>query len=114
MKSPSRVLWIALFAIPLIAIAAVAAPQDEKGKQGPLPWAYGADAPPAPAAPPAQPDMSPKHVPGSDLSFTLPQVRDTYGPADWHPGDHGPMPDIVAHGKKPVRGKRFCRELSNS
>jgi cytochrome c553 len=101
MKSPSRVLWIALFAIPLIAIAAIAAPQEEKGKQGPLPWAYGADAPPAPAPPPAQPDTSPKHVPGSDLSFTLPQVRDTYGPADWHPGDHGPMPDIVAHGKKP-------------
>jgi hypothetical protein len=98
MKNSVRVLLIALFAIPLIGTAA----QQEKGKEGPLPWAYGADAPPAaPAAPPAQADMSLKHVPGSNLSFTLPQIRDTFGPADWHPGDHGAMPDIVAHGKKP-------------
>jgi cytochrome c553 len=34
------------------------------------------------------------------LTFTLAQVRDGFGPADWFPGDHPPMPDIVAHGKR--------------
>src|SRR5690349_1621785 len=79
------------------------------------PWAYGfatppgpagAPAAPAPAAPaaarggggqPAAPDTTQHQVPGSTLSFTLAQVRDTYGPADWFPGDHPSMPDIVAH-----------------
>ena len=99
MKNSLWVLLVTLLAVPFIGTAA---PQQEKGKEGPLPWAYGADAPPpAPVTQPNQPDMSLKHVPGSNLSFTLPQIRDTFGPADWHPGDHGAMPDIVAHGKKP-------------
>jgi cytochrome c553 len=34
------------------------------------------------------------------LSFTLAQVRDTYGPADWFPGDHGEMPPIVKNGRR--------------
>jgi cytochrome c553 len=34
------------------------------------------------------------------LSFTLAQVRDGFGPADWYPGDHPAMPDVVAHGKR--------------
>jgi cytochrome c553 len=39
-------------------------------------------------------------VPGSTLSFTAAQVRDTYGPADWFPGDHPTMPEIVARGSR--------------
>ena len=83
---------------------------------GPPAWAYGT-APGAPPAgtPPAAPaatgagqapqapaDTSMKHLPGSSLEFTLPQVGDPFGPADWFPGDHPQMPDIVAHGKKPA------------
>ena len=64
-------------------------------------WAY-AIPPPAPAgAPPAAPDTSPKQIPGSTLSFTRQQISDGFGPADWFPGDHPTMPDIVAHGKRP-------------
>lgn len=69
-------------------------------------WAYGfpaAPAPgaaPAPAATPAPDDGTLHKLAGSALSFTLTQVRDGYGPADWFPGDHPPMPDIVAHGKR--------------
>ncbi len=37
---------------------------------------------------------------GSKASFTRAQVIDYYGPADWFPEDHPPMPDIVAHGRK--------------
>jgi len=90
------------------------------------PWAYGFDGPAAAAAatpapggaargqgaaapaaagggargPAAAPDSTPHQVPGSTLSFTLAQVRDTYGPADWFPGDHPAMPEIVARGSR--------------
>ena len=90
------------------------------------PWAYGFDAPApaAGAAPPAAaggggrgqgaggggggagrgqaaaPDTTQHQVAGSTLSFTAAQVRDTYGPADWFPGDHPAMPEIVAHGSR--------------
>jgi cytochrome c553 len=50
-----------------------------------------------------------RHLPGSKFSFTLTQIRDNSGPADWYPEDHPPMPDIVAHGKKPnVTACSFC------
>jgi cytochrome c553 len=82
------------------------------------PWAYGFDGP-APsggaaaaapgrgaapagrgAAPAPAPDTTQHQLAGSSLSFTLAQVRDGYGPADWFPGDHPQMPDIVAHGRR--------------
>ncbi|HEY7284438.1 MAG TPA: c-type cytochrome [Vicinamibacterales bacterium] len=73
-------------------------------------WAYAI--PPAPAAAPATPpapDTSPKQVPGSTLTFTRQQISDGFGPADWFPGDHPSMPDIVAHGKRPdVRACGLC------
>jgi len=50
-----------------------------------------------------------KHLEGSTGAFTLAQIRDAFGPADWYPGDHPPMPDIVAHGKRPdVRACSLC------
>src|SRR5215831_5224723 len=51
-------------------------------------------------APQAAPDTSQHQLPGSTLSFTLAQIRDGYGPADWYPGDHPAMPEIVAHGRR--------------
>jgi cytochrome c553 len=74
-------------------------------------WAYGyAPAGAAAAARPAgpsqggrgaQPDTTPKTLPGSTGSFTSAQIRDGFGPADWFPGDHPPMPEIVAKGRRP-------------
>jgi cytochrome c553 len=49
----------------------------------------------------AAPDTSPKRLAGSNLEFTLTQIRDGFGPADWFPGDHPTMPEIVAHGGGP-------------
>ena len=79
----------------------------------PPPWAYGFAGPAttpsaAPAGapqrgrggPPPAPDTSLRTVPGSTASFTLAQIRDTYGPADWFPGDHPQMPAIVAQGRR--------------
>ncbi|MCU1384523.1 MAG: hypothetical protein JWL71_3220 [Acidobacteria bacterium] len=85
----------------------------------PPPWAYGfpstapvtpsaATAASAPAAA-AAPDVAPRQLPGSSGSFTLAQIRDGFGPADWFPGDHPAMPEIVAHGKRPdVRACSLC------
>jgi cytochrome c553 len=67
-------------------------------------WAYGvpADGSAPAAAAPAAPDTTPKAIPGSDKQFTRAQIGDAFGPADWLPGDHPTMPDVVAHGKKPT------------
>jgi cytochrome c553 len=62
----------------------------------------------APAAAPAaeQPTIQ---LPGSTLRFTLAQVRDGFGPADWFPGDHPQMPEVVAKGRRPdVRACSLC------
>ena len=85
------------------------------------PWAYGFDAPaaaPAANAAPAAgrgqgggagggagrgqaaPDTTQHKLEGSTLSFTVAQIRDGFGPADWFPGDHPAMPEIVAHGSR--------------
>jgi len=78
-------------------------------------WAYAIPpAPPAapagaPAAQPAPPDPAPRTLPGSTLSFPLANIRDAFGPADWFPGDHPAMPEVVAKGRKPdVRACSLC------
>ena len=78
-------------------------------------WAYGFPNPAAPpvAAPgrgaPAAPDTAPKKIPGSTLEFTNAQIRDGFGPADWFPGDHPTMPEIVAKGRRPdIRACALC------
>jgi len=103
--------FVGIFAIALVFVLAagyVAAQQSGAGSVPP-PWAYGFPAPAGPAAsnapaaaPPAAapPDNTMHQLPGSSGSFTLNQIRDQYGPADWYPGDHPAMPEIVAHGKK--------------
>ena len=48
-----------------------------------------------------------RHLPGSNGAFTLKQIHNSFGPADWYPGDHPVMPDIVAHGKE-ATGLRAC------
>jgi cytochrome c553 len=87
------------------------------GADGPPAWAYGYPQPAAAAAPAggggrgaqAAPDTSPKRLAGSNLEFTLAQIRDGFGPADWFPGDHPTMPEIVAHGRRPdVRACALC------
>jgi len=40
-------------------------------------------------------------VPNSGARFTLRQAVDRFAPPEWHPGRHPPMPDVVAHGRRP-------------
>jgi cytochrome c553 len=72
-------------------------------------WAYAIPLPPPAGAPAAAPDTSSKQLPGSTFSFTRQQIADGFGPADWFPGDHPAMPDVVAHGKRPdARACALC------
>lgn len=100
-------------ALVFVIAAGVLAAQQQSARGStavPPPWAYGFTSPPgppaaapaAPAAPAAQPapDPTPHKLPGSTLSFTVAQIRDGFGPADWYPDDHPAMPEIVAHGKR--------------
>ena len=90
-------------------------------------WAYGF--PPGPAAAanpgggrcgsggrgggggrgPQAPNTSTLKLEGSTLEFTRAQVSDGFGPADWFPGDHPTMPEVVAHGRRPdIRACALC------
>jgi cytochrome c553 len=55
------------------------------------------------------------HVPDSSASFTVTQERDLFFVPDWHPGDHAPMPDIVARGRRPdVRACGSCHRAEGT
>jgi cytochrome c553 len=85
----------------VLALASWVATEGLRAYGDPPAWAYAIPlALPADAVP-ASPDTSIKQIPGSTLTFTRQQIADAFGPADWFPGDHPPMPDIVAHGKRP-------------
>ncbi len=90
-------------------------------------WAYGylkPFAPGDPVAPPCPSDARPfpdcayvgaplaedgvKHeLPGAASTFTHREIYFDFGPADWYPEDHPPMPEIVAKGKQ-AAGIRAC------
>lgn len=46
-------------------------------------------------------------LPGTSLTFTRAEANDSWKPADWFPGDHPEMPEIVATGDM-ERGIRPC------
>jgi cytochrome c553 len=108
--------WASTFTMPL------AAQESDRHSNRDLPadlpaWAYGydnvvegtrADTPDSDARG-GKDDGTLRHIPDSTRSFTLTQIRDNSGPADWFPNDHPTMPDIVAHGRKPdVTACSFC------
>jgi len=104
--------FVAIVVLGLTALAAAVAVQAQQaapaqGGAKLVPWAYAiVPAPPAPpagapAAAPPPVDPTVRTLPGSTLSFTLAQIRNGFGPADWFPGDHPVMPEIVAKGKQP-------------
>lgn len=66
--------------------------------RSPPSWAYPVN---PPGLQPAPDDGGLHRVPGSDAAFTLTRIRDLFDAPDWHPGDHPPMPEIVARGSKP-------------
>ena len=95
-----------------VVLAAAALAVGVRAAGDPPDWAY--NIPPAPPpgttpTPPAPDDGTQRRLPGSTGAFTLTQIRDAFGPADWYPGDHPAMPDVVAHGRRPdVRACGLC------
>jgi cytochrome c553 len=68
---------------------------------GPPIWAYPV-LPPAPGSAAKPDDTVMKSLPGSKVHFTDAGVGDRFNVPDWFPGAHAPMPDVVAHGRKPA------------
>ena len=76
-------------------------------------WAYPVDPPGLAAAP--RDEGKVRRVPDSVLGFTLSQVQDSFLAPDWHTQDHPPMPEIVAHGKKPsVLACGYCHRAEGT
>ena len=72
----------------------------------PPPWAYGFEGPPQAGATPTPPapantDQTLHGLPGVTAKFSRAQIANRFGPADWFPGDHPQMPNVVAQGKQP-------------
>jgi len=115
---------IVLASLALLLTPATESAQEETSMNAGVPWAYGfakpAPAPgsapagggaAAPAAAPADPEDRDAihHLPDTTQAFSIKDIDSNYGPADWYPGDHPTMPDIVAHGRKPaVTACGFC------
>ena len=90
---------IAILALELVLIVGTVFAAD------PPPWAYGFEGPPqAGARPttigPANTDQTPRSIPGATTQYARAQIANRFGPADWFPGEHPQMPDVVAHGKQ--------------
>lgn len=62
-------------------------------------WAYVINPPSTTAE--SRSDNRPRRLPNSGRSFTTAQTQDLFSVPDWHPENHPPMPEIVAHGRKP-------------
>jgi cytochrome c553 len=95
------------FAITLaLALTTVVAGGVYAGTDSPPPWAFAVN---APGVRPATGDGTPKHLPGSTMAYTQAQIVDLFGVPDWYPDDHPPMPEPVAHGRKPdANACGFC------
>jgi cytochrome c553 len=86
-------------ALALACVGGIASGVAARAADVPPPWAFAVN--PPGTQPPAD-DGVPRHVPNSSLALTLTQIRDLFTVPDWHPDDHPPMPEIVAHGRKPA------------
>ena len=61
------------------------------------------------------PDDKPNSLPGSGASYNWKQARDLFVAPDWHPDDHGTMPEIVSIGRKPdVRACGSCHRTEGT
>jgi cytochrome c553 len=93
--------------LPALRIGAQSA---EQWKLPDIPWAF-------PIRDKVQPVIDerngPQRVPGSTKSYTQDQIDDLANPPDWFPGEHAPMPKVVAHGAEDgVLGCASCHLAS--
>ena len=107
-----------LHALGVLAIAASSGSHAQSGVSPSVPaagglpnWAFVWD--PNVKVPP--PDDKPNLLPGSSANYSWKQARDLFVAPDWHPGEHGPMPDVVANGRKPdIRACGSCHRAEGT
>ena len=110
-----KVILAALAVVPALVFAAHAqAPQSADKKDTPkardialkmpapvkgFEWAY----PVGPAGLKSPDPDTVFNAAGADpsIKYTFRQITDPFGPPDWYPKEHPPLPPIVAHGEKP-------------
>lgn len=98
------------FAAMLAATSAFSQTSSPAGAEFPA-FAY----PWVPDFPVPAPTDAPRHLPGSVASVSWVQARDLFFAPDWHPEDHGPMPDVVKSGRKPdVRACGSCHRTGGT
>jgi cytochrome c553 len=95
----------------LAAVSVLIAGMPAYGAEGLPEWAY----PWVPDFKLPPDDGIPRRVPDSTATFTITQERDLFFSPDWHPEDHAPMPEVVAHGRKPdVRACGSCHRAEGT
>jgi cytochrome c553 len=109
-RQPARNGAFRFFAVAFaFSMAGVAA---ARSQEGPPAWAYPVN---PPDLKPTPDDGTLRHVPDSNASYTLTQVSDRFFAPDWHPGDHPPLPESVARGRKPdVFACGFCHRADGA
>lgn len=88
----------------ILIVAAGSASAEAPAAAFPVPdWLFPIPPPagPATAAPSVDDPSRRLGVPGSEITLTRAETRDYFAVPDWFPGSHPPMPDVVAHGRKP-------------
>ena len=86
---------LGLALVPAIRTGAQSAESAQPWHLPDIPWAF----PVRDKNPPVIDERSgPVHVPGSAKTYTQEQIDDIKNPPDWFPGEHAPMPEVVAHG----------------
>ncbi len=91
----------------IVAAASLILPASSaQADDAPPAWAYVVNPPDFKLTPD---DGKPRSVPGSTATYMVAQTRDRFLAPVWHPQDHPPLPDVVAHGRKPdVYACGFC------
>ena len=80
----------------------------QSARESPTAWAYPMNQPMSGNQPPPEANAR-LTIPGAATTFTPSEVRNIFKVADWRPGDHPPMPAIVAGGRRPdVMACGFC------
>src|SRR5690349_23396776 len=101
-----KILWTALMFAPMLAFGARADTPTAREIAPKMPqppaafaWAY----PIGPAGLPRPDPNATFTATGADpsIKLTMRQIGDSFGPPDWFPSEHPPLPPIVAHGEKP-------------
>ncbi len=102
---------MALALLAVIAASGAALAQNQTFPASFPAWAY----PWAPDFKVPPDDGQPTHVPDSTQSFSIKDERNLFFVPDWHPEDHPPMPDVVAHGRQPeVRACGSCHRAEGT